>query len=177
MKDQERENTTPEQSRKDTAIRKLDYKDTNNILQEDEFELTPHVLEESKTYDAYSCQEGNSDIKESQKIASNFMRMTNHLKKSFEKTQRSVSRENKVSRIRQKDTYNDTPKVTIPVGSKDTPSSYDRGSNSSYSGDNDRDSLSYSDIITDRATLDFLNYYFEDSKNQVVLSKQIDINL
>ncbi len=61
--------------------------------------------------------------------------------------------------------------MIISVEHKSSPSSYYKGSNSSQSqseqDENDRTTLAFYEIITDAETLDFMNYYFEDTPNDV----------
>lgn len=172
---QEYSKESPEKNNKDTTIRKLDYQDTNNIVHEDMFQLTPHILNESKTYDGTSSQGWDTGFKNSRAISNNFINITNHLKKSFEKAHRSENREKTPEYKRNKEDVSEaTPKMIISVERKSSPSSYLKGSHSHYSNEEQEDNqgiLGFNDIISDTETNEFLNYYFNDIIDQINLGR------
>ena len=63
--------------------------------------------------------------------------------------------------------------MIISVEHKSSPSSYYKGSNSDYTrsehDENDQTVLAFNEIIADWETLEFLNHYFDDCPNEILV--------
>jgi hypothetical protein len=151
--------------------RKLDYNNSQLLIEEEKYQLTPNILDDSKTYDYQS----KLDIKNYSKLESpGYINITNHL---VRKTPENIYK-NETPNKSQKSEM--TPKMIISVERINTPSSYYKESPKISEGDgegeDENEVLTYKDIIEDTETIEFMDKYFEDSHDDIRICKFINFN-
>jgi hypothetical protein len=152
--------------------RKLDYNNSQFIIEEENYQLTPNILDDSKTYDSKTYDyQSKLDLKNNSKLESpGCINITNHLlRKSPEKIYK-----NETPNKSQKSEM--TPKMIVSVKRINTPSSYSKESPKVSEGEDENEVLTYKDIIEDTETIEFMDKYFEDSQDDIRICKFMHFN-
>lgn len=146
--------------------RKLDYKDSQYLIEEEKYQLAPSILDESKTYNnkTYDNRQIYNHGGNSKLDSPGYINITNINKNSS-------SRGYKVETPNKSERSDRTPKMIISIERKNTPSSYYKESPKVTEGEGENETLTYKDIIEDSETIEFLDKYFEDSQNEIKIGK------
>lgn len=159
-----------ENQTKSQINRKLDYKDSQYLIEEEKYHLASNILDESKTYE--NKTNDNREIYnwggKSRLDNPGYINITN-------KNKHSSSRGYKEETPNKSERSERTPKMIVSIERKNTPSSYYKESPKVTEGEGEDETLTYKDIIEDSETIEFLDKYFEDSQSEIKIGKVLNL--